>query len=173
MMESCESLNNQAIRLSSDGQFPEAIACFKRALTMDNKNYLLWYNLGITYRDSGNFTEAKSAVEQAFNLNPNDEEILETLALLCFNTDSIDEAFYYCNMGLYLNNSNSHFWNTMGVLLFNQSEYEDASECFETAVSINPYYYDALYNLRDTYDELGNTVGRDECSAKLKNLSGE
>ena len=38
------------------------------------------------------------------------------------------------------------------------------------AISIYPQFYDALFNLRDTYLELGNKTGADECSAIMKNL---
>ena len=60
----------------------------------------------------------------------------------------------------------------IGVVYFNQDDYGSASEAFEQALTINPYYYDAIYNLRDTYIELGNHLGAQECDTKLKNLSG-
>ena len=66
MLENCEKLNNQAINLASKGNFEEAIACLKRAITIEKENYLLWYNLGITYRDAGDLYNAKVSVEKAF-----------------------------------------------------------------------------------------------------------
>ena len=54
MLERSDTLNNQAILLASDGAYNEAIACFKRAIVIDKENYLLWFNLGVTYRDAGN-----------------------------------------------------------------------------------------------------------------------
>src|SRR5574344_1604883 len=87
MLESCETLNNQAIVLAQEGDYDEAIACFKRALTMENQNFLLWYNLGLTYRDSGDLDKARSAVEKAHVINPDDEEIIETLAALCYRSE--------------------------------------------------------------------------------------
>ena len=59
MIESCEKLNNQAINLAASGDFEEAIACLKRAITIEKENYLLWFNLGITYRDAGDLQKAK------------------------------------------------------------------------------------------------------------------
>lgn len=171
MLESCENLNNQAIVLAQKGDYVEAIACFKRALTMENQNFLLWYNLGLTYRDSGDLDKAKSAVEKAHTINPNDEEIIETLAALCYTMGKLDDSMGYCALGLKMNNRNAHLWNTVGVLYFNQTDYPDAADAFEQAITINPYYYDALFNLRDTYEELGNKAGYAECSARMKELS--
>ena len=44
------------------------------------------------------------------------------------------------------------------------------SLAFEQAVSLYPHYYDALYNLRDTYAELGNKVGQAECARLMAQL---
>ena len=167
MKESSEKLNNQAIKLASEGSYDEAIACFMRALSLENQNYLLWFNLGLTYRDSGDFEDARNAMEKAFELNPEDEEIIETLAILNYDIGNLDDALKYCILGLEFNENNIHLWNTIGVIYFNDSDFGGASEAFEQALSINPYYYDALYNLRDTYEELKNTAGVDECTQRL------
>ena len=168
MIESCEKLNNQAINLAANGNFEEAIACLKRAITIEKENYLLWFNLGITYRDSGDLQSAKEAVEKAFLMNPEDGETLETLAHLSLSLGSMDEARRYSMLGIHLHPENSHIWNTTGVIYFKNAEYEEAAIAFEQALILNPYYYDALYNLRDTYEELGNKAGYESCVEKLK-----
>jgi len=171
MLENAESLNTQAIELASRGDYTEAIACFKRAISMENTNYLLWFNLGVTYRDAGELDNAKAALERALSFNENDQEIMETLALICNTMGKSDEAMAYCAKGLQLNEENPHMWNTAGVILFNGGEYKEACEAFEHAVTFNPYYYDALYNLRDTYEELGNSAGKKACEANMKSLT--
>ena len=45
-----------------------------------------------------------------------------------------------------------------------------ARQSLEQALCINPYYTDALYNLRDTYTELNNKIGAGECDKRLKEL---
>jgi len=40
MIENSENLNTQAIELAAKGCFTEAIACFKKAITIDKKNSL-------------------------------------------------------------------------------------------------------------------------------------
>lgn len=171
MHENPELLNSRAIELAAHGEYSEAIACFKRAIAIEKSNYLLWYNLGITYRDAGQLSLAQEALEKAYAIEDNDDEVLEMLALVCFDSNQFDEALQYCAEGLDLNPANAHLWNTMGVVYFNRSEYTLACEAFEHAVTINPYYYDALYNLRDTYDELGNKAGVAMCQRQMQQLS--
>ncbi len=171
MFEDVEKLNSQAIHLASSGDYSDAIACFKRAISMENSNYLLWYNLGITFRDAGKLDEAIAAVKNAHELNTEDAEVIETLAVLLFQSGKDDEASEYCLKGIAINNLNSHLWNTIGVIFFNKANFKKAAESFEHAVTLNPYYYDALYNLKDTYEELGNRIGMDECLSKMKSIS--
>jgi tetratricopeptide (TPR) repeat protein len=170
MQENSQNLNAQAVELASQGLYKEAIACFKRAVIIDKNNYLLWYNLGITYRDAGHIKDAKNALLQAYNINDIDQDLLETLSVLCFEMKDLDEAFRYCMEGLDLNPTNPRCWNNMGVFNFAEEKYEDAAEAFEMALSIYPNYYDALFNLRDTYLELGNKTGAKECTECMKRL---
>ncbi|OJF76502.1 MAG: hypothetical protein BKP49_06625 [Treponema sp. CETP13] len=171
MKEYAENLNAQAINLASKGLFKESIACFRKAIQLESSNYLLWFNLGITYRDSGNLKSAKKAMLEAYKLNPKDSDVIEALSLIYYNLDDIDSAFMYCATGIEENPQNARMWNNMGVFFFSKGDYKEASEVLETAVSLNPHYYDALYNLRDTYKELGNIAGSEECNLKLKSLS--
>jgi len=98
--ETAEKLNNQAIILASHGDYTEAIACFVRALTIENDNSLLWFNLGITYRDAGNLANARGALTKAYAQNYTDEEIVEALSLVCFGLGDFAAALYYCEEGL-------------------------------------------------------------------------
>lgn len=171
MRESPETLNSQAIELAAHGEYREAIACFKRALEIEKTNYLLWFNLAITYRDNGELELAKDALEKAYYIESEDDEVIEMLALVSLNCGADDDALRYCAEGLELNPSNAHIWNTLGVIHFNHGEYESACEAFEQAITINSYYYDALFNLRDTYDELGNEAGVALCNKQMNAIS--
>lgn len=175
MIETAERLNNQAILLAADGSFTEAIACFARALTIEKNNALLWFNLGITYRDAGKLKQAEEALFKSYQISPEDTDTIEELALVLYNQGKFDQAIEFCLAGLHIMPENSHLWNTHGVVLFNKEMYEEACISFENAVIMNPYYYDALFNLRDTYHKLNNKAGEDECIQRMKALkkSGE
>lgn len=170
MKDRPETLNTQAINFAANGEYSEAIACFKRALLVEKTNYLIWFNLGVTYRSAGKLEAAKDCLINAYEINPIDHDVLDTLAIVCLALEQIQDALYFCQEGLDLYPMDAHLWNTLGVIYFNQSFYKGAEECFERSLSINPYYYDALYNLRDTYDELGNKIGKQECILRMKSI---
>lgn len=170
MIEQPEKLNNEAILLASTGDFKSAIASFKRALSLEQNNYLLWYNLGLTYRDAGDIENALFSIEKAHHLEPKNQEVIETLATLYLFQKKYHKAYSLCIKGLDEEKTNSHLWNLMGVIDFQKGDYEYASNNFEMAVMLNPYYEDALFNLRDTYSELNNKIGAKECDKRLKEL---
>ena len=172
MNERSDLLNNEAIKLSHSGLYTEAIACFKRAITIDKENYLLWFNLGLTFREAGLLKKALMAFEKARELPDGDknEDVTEALAVTYFDTGDYDSALETCENGLEENSMNPQFWNTRGAIYFNQGNLTEAQESFEAAVIINPYFAEALYNLRDTYKELKNESGYQECINKINQL---
>mgnify|MGYP004450822547 FL=1 len=99
MTEKPEKLNNQAILLASDGAYNEAIACFKRAITIEKDNYLLWYNLGVTYRDAGELEEARKALSTAFSIAPENMDVEETYATICLMLKKMDFVKGICEEG--------------------------------------------------------------------------
>lgn len=170
MIEQADKLNNQAIILASDGSYKEAIACFKRALTLQQDNDLLWYNLGVTYRDGGELDKAYDALKMAYTMNPENEDSVEAFATLCLAQKKMDECRYISSLYLKQKPFASHFWNLLGVCEFQSEDYTTAAEFFEQAIYINPYYLDALYNLRDTYSMLNMPEGEDEMQRRIKDL---
>ena len=96
MVEKAESLNTQAINFAANGEFKEAIACFKRALVVEKSNHLLWYNLGVTYRDAGQLESAKECLLKALDINNIDKDTLDSLSIICLSLKEFDEAFDYC-----------------------------------------------------------------------------
>lgn len=170
MKETVENLNKQAIDLAAHGDYEMAIACLRKAIEIERNNAYLWYNLGVTYRDSGNTESAFESFMTARDFNPQDAEILESLAQICFNMGALTEATDFCLEGLDYNLENPRLWNLMGVINFNMGQFEDAATNFEQALIYSPYYYDALFNLRDTYEELHNRRGVLICEEKMKQI---
>ena len=171
MIEQPDKLNNEAIHLASAGHFPEAIACFKRALTIDQSNYLLWFIMGVTYRDMGKLKSALDSLARAYDIAPHNDDVAETYAQISLTLKQYHLVQEICEEELDFNPLNTHLWNLLGVKCFQTEDYEAAAEFFEQAVYINPYYDDALYNLKDTYNVLKNAAGEAECLKKLKELN--
>ena len=106
----------------------------------------------------------------AFHIAPEKEDVGETFATICLMQKKYSKVQQICMDTLDYNPINPHLWNLLGVTEFQQENYLEASNFFEQAVSINPYYLDALYNLRDTYSVLKNSKGEAACDARIREI---
>lgn len=173
MTERPDVLNNHAITLAAKGDFDDAISCLQRAVVLDKDNYLLWYNMGTTFRDAGKLKEARKALETAFRLAPDNMDVVEALAQVSLMQKDYVASARFCQSGIDTNEYNPRLWNLLGVISFQQADFRLASECFERALSLNAFDGDALFNLRDTYRELGENDAAAECERRMKELGVE
>lgn len=67
------------------GEYKNAIEILKRGLEQDSKNYSLWFDLAVAYRENHNWSEAKKAYLEVLKLNPKLHQAYFNLAYLCFN----------------------------------------------------------------------------------------
>ncbi|TAH55265.1 MAG: tetratricopeptide repeat protein [Treponema sp.] len=173
MIESPASLNDLAVQLASDGCHDEAIACLQKALLVEPHNPVLWYNLALSYRVLGRQDDARASLINAVREAPEDIDALNTLGVVSHELGDDAGAAECYRTALELEPGNGTVWNNYGVLFFGQSRFDEARSSFEKALSLIPELDDALYNLRDTYEELGMTDEMDKCDAMLKQRNVE
>jgi tetratricopeptide (TPR) repeat protein len=148
----------------------DAIPLFRKALILEPQNPLLWLNLGIAQHKSGEYDEAEKSFCFSRAIDDDNAEAWSALGLLSYEQEHYEEAEYYYSGALERNDSSSRCWNNFGVLYFTQGDYSEARNCFERAVSLDPYYWDALFNLRDVCEGLGDTRAATEFGRRLKEL---
>lgn len=171
MEETPAFLNDSAVLLAAQGLHEEAIACLRKGLLVEPRNSTLWFNLGLSLRATGRLPDARHALLQALRGNPVDVDTLDTLGVVLHELGEEGPAEEAYRNALELEPGSGRVWNNYGVLLFNQSRFADACQAFEKAVALIPDFEDALYNLRDTYGELGKTCLMEKCDAALKALT--
>ena len=170
MLESPEKLNNHAVHLAAAGDYEDAIACLRRAITVGGKSHLLWYNLAQVYRDAGNLGKAREAMECACKMNPANEETLENLAEICLEQGDLEHSLEISHEGIERNDKNPRFWNLAGVAQGAKGDLVEAMTSFERALCLFPAYTEALCNLSDIYAKIGNMAAARECRQMMKPL---
>jgi tetratricopeptide (TPR) repeat protein len=65
-----KALFNLGNLFAQEGQYKEAIICYKRALVLDADDVAAWNNLGSIYEDMYDYTRAESIYRRALSLNP-------------------------------------------------------------------------------------------------------
>jgi len=162
--------NNKGAKLSAQGKYDEAEQNFKLALELDPNDHFIQYNIGFSLLKKGDKKEFKKWFDLAIDTaSDNMKGILaRDCGLACYEAALYEEAAKYYDTAFSLGETSAEYWNRVGVLCFVTGEYEKAKECFEKALSLEPNHADALYNLADTYDELGLAEKSAEIKAKIK-----
>lgn len=169
-METAASLNDSGIVLTEADRPSEAIPLFQKALLLEPANPLLWLNLGIAQYRAGDYDEAESSLERSISIDSSCAETLCSLGLLSYARERYDEAERFYREALDRDPSAARCWNNLGVLYFVEGAVPEARECFEKAVTLNPHYYDAVFNLRDACAEMGDDRAYAEFARRLADL---
>lgn len=167
MLENASYLNDSAVSLASEGAHAEAIACLKRGILLEPRNGVLWFNLALSYRATGFREEARLALLRAARTNPLDVDVLDTLGVVLHELGDDSSAQQAYETALEIEPDNGRVWNNFGVLQFSKSMFPEARKSFEKAITLIPDFDDALYNLKDTYEELGMDTESGKCAAIL------
>ncbi|MDR2784079.1 MAG: tetratricopeptide repeat protein [Treponema sp.] len=166
-METSSELNGIGIALTQAGKPFEAIAVFDKAISLDKDNPVLYLNKGLSEQKAGNYEAAAGCFEKAIELRSDFSDAWAALGLVYYEAGQLETA-KRCYARALEGERESETLNNLGVVYFNQARYEDARRCFEEAAALSPFFYDALYNLRDACAELNDFQAAAEAERLLK-----
>ncbi len=171
--ENVKFLNDTAVEMGMDGLHREAIACLKKGLRLDPENSRLWLNLGLSFYALNELENCIYALRQSLNTDANQPDAWDLLGLVFQEKGNFIESKLSYDQALKFEPENGRIWNNYGTLLFAEKKYKEARRAFESAIALNSNLGDAVFNLRDTYIELGENELADKCCEILKELEYE
>jgi tetratricopeptide (TPR) repeat protein len=158
------------VALTGANRSLEAVELFKQALSVDPGNSLLWTNLGLAQQKMGDYEEAMDSFQMAIGLDDESADPWYSMGIIYYHMNDFQAADRCYQTALRRNEACPQAWNNLGVLRFNQGSYEEARFCFEEALIFLPLYYDALFNLRDACEALGDVKAAAEFDRALAEL---
>lgn len=132
-----EALNNLGIVLSTDGQLDEAIESYRKALLIYPNYTEALNNLGTALHAKGKPNEAIDAFRKALALDPKYGQALFNLGNTMLD-HAPEQAMPFIRQSLTVNPSYYEAWVTLGKLQNAQGFLDQASACFQRAISIKP-----------------------------------
>lgn len=151
----------KAARLDfSEGRYSEAEAGFLEYLRYRPRNVACLCNLGVLKIALKNYSEAEYYLEKALAIETESGLAHYLLGRTYFLQNRLDEALTKLEEGLTFDPQNAKAHNTVGVISTRKGWVARAEKAFTSAVSINPKYGDAHFNLAVLY------VTRDEPNPK-------
>jgi len=138
-----------------NGNFPVAIALFKRAAEVDPKNKFAWNNLGLAYLAIRQDDDAISALRKQIEINPYDEFAYNNLGRAYWQERKYDDAASAFHKQLEINPLDKFAHANLGAMYAEWHKYDDAAPELEKAASLTPESPELQVSLGDAYLNLG------------------
>ena len=139
---------DKAARLDfKEGRYSEAEAGFLEYLRYLPRSVPCLCNLGVLKISMKNYSEAEYYLEKALAIESNSGLANYLLGRTYFLQDKLDEALTKLEAGLTYDPRNAKAHNCVGVISTRKGWVDRAEKAFTSAVSIDPEYGDAHFNL--------------------------
>lgn len=146
--------SGKALNLMKMNKLVEAIKFFVKGIEMNKKNDIAIWNLGICYVENNQLQKAFETFGEYNKLVENNFSSYNAIGSILINLGKFSEAIKYLDKSIEINKDFAMTYFYKGVSLQNLMEYEDAIECYDTALSIDPKLEMAKKNKKDIWAEL-------------------
>jgi tetratricopeptide (TPR) repeat protein len=152
----------------NEGRNKDAINYFEKALNIDDRDEMIFYNFAAALYNDGQYQKADSLLKRGLDINPDFEPILMYLGNIARSRNEIDEAIKYYEKVIEVNRKYFEAYVGLSELLMNKDVLK-ARNLLRTCLTMSPRYKPAISALADTYrisnpdvakkyDELAKTI---------------
>lgn len=133
----------------TERRFDEAAYHYKRALTGQYPDYLMYANLGTIAFLQGRMDEAEYFLKRTLAIEPRTKVALNTLAIVSLKRGKMDEAEKYLKLSIAANRFNiASRWN-LALLYERSSRPHEARALYQEILAINPGHAGALSKIKN------------------------
>lgn len=136
------------IALARQGKTDEALVYYHEALRIKQNDETTHNNLGVALAGKGMFNEAILHFQEALRIRPDYVYANRNMGGALARLGKMEEAIGYYEKALRIDRDNAVTHNNLGLALADVGRDHEAIGHFQEALKINPYYEDAINNLR-------------------------
>jgi len=136
------------VALARQGKTDEAMVYYHEALRINPNDESTHNNLGVAFANKGKFDEAIEHFKEALRIRPDYVYANRNMGGALARLGKMEEAIGYYEKALKIDRDNAVTHNNLGLALANVGRDQEAIGHFQEALKINPYYDDAINNLR-------------------------
>ena len=137
------------------GLYDKAISDYTRAIEIDPKNVLAYYNRGFSYNNKGLYDKAISDYTRAIEINPKFVEAFINRGLGYNNKGLYDKAISDLTRAIEINPKQVDAFINRGASYNHKGLYDKAISDLTRAIEINPKYALAFYNKALSCEKVG------------------
>ncbi len=152
----------------NEGRNKVAIDYFEKALKIDDRDEMIFYNFAAALFNDGQYQKADSVLKRGLEINPDFEPILMYLGNIACSQKRTKEAIAYYERVIKADRKYFEAYVRLSELLIDKDVIR-ARELLMTCLNMNPRYKPAIISMADTYrktnpdvakkyDELANTI---------------
>lgn len=149
-----------------------AIQMYEFAVKLNSEDIDCLCMLGDLYMECNQFDKAIGIYQQVVQYQPDNADCFNLLGFLLWQIDDNDEAIKAYNKAILLKADNAIAYNNLGVIyLDEQCIPGKAQDMFQQALTINPQYTLACFNLGRSLEAVGSIANAAKLYAKAQELN--
>jgi Tfp pilus assembly protein PilF len=133
------------------GELDDALACYDEALTLKKDYAIAMSNKGAVYREKHEFEKALQCYQAVIEMDKYRFNDYLNYALILSDLNYDQEALEICDIALKLGASDQHAHFNKGYILSKQMKDAESESYYRQALTINPDFADAQWNLSHLY----------------------
>jgi protein O-GlcNAc transferase len=145
--DSAEILNNLAAALRDLGRHEEAVARYRLAAACAPGIAEIWYNLAGALEEAGTAADIEACYRRAIELRPDFADAIGNFGGWLVARSHWSEAERWLSEVVGLNLRDARSWNNLGIVRYELGRTEEAAASYRRALTIDPGFADAHYNL--------------------------
>ena len=161
---------NLGLNYDTLGDIVKAEAFYKKALEIDPNFLLALINLGIIDAENKRYDAAIKELTHASRLAPRDATTFDNLAVAYFEKGDTQNALLNFQKSMEADRYYPGVYHHVGIILRDNGRLEDSIPYFEKAISLNPYFTAAIFQLAKTQILLKRPQDAKFWIAKLEEL---
>ena len=126
-----------AHRSERESKLPEAVAAYKRALALDDKNPTAWYDLGVAYAELEQFPEAIEAYSKAIDQDKGSAQAFNNRGAAYARLRQFELAIADCDRAIVLDPNDYLAWRNRGLARHDNGELDAALSDYDESIRIN------------------------------------
>jgi tetratricopeptide (TPR) repeat protein len=137
LQENYSTANRLGIFYYKQKKYEKAIFYYQKAISLSEKDAVLWGNLGLAFEDQGNLQEAENAYLRAADLNEIDGSSHNRLGLFYYNQKDYTKAITWYKLALEKQPESFVYMGNLGLAYEDLGNFAEAEKAYLRAADLN------------------------------------
>lgn len=157
ILERKDKSDFEGYQLMSSGDFAGAVKEFDKALALDKKYEMVYYNQSEAYFNLKDFPKAMAAATECLTLYPDYDRALNILAMSYLNSGQPETALNLFMRNIKTNPKYVVSYYYAGLISAQSNDYETALKYLMQSINVNAGYKPSYYLISNIYNMQGKT----------------